>query len=179
MAQDRAAKRQTLSWNDFSSSGFTRTDEPLNATLQFSPPLTTSVKDWPEQQEEMRRKLRKAHRALPPFGWDTEPVMGQEEVIEEAFLDVFCDLVYGGGWMDIEREEDVDRECNWALVEYKSLPVSGRSTTSNAASDPRTSSTVFLFEEFVPLEYRKSLSAGQTNKRRLPAFFFGTSSKAI
>jgi hypothetical protein len=41
--------------------------------------------------------------------------MGAEAVIEEAFVDVFCDLVYGGGWMDIEREY-VDRECNWALV---------------------------------------------------------------
>jgi hypothetical protein len=41
--------------------------------------------------------------------------MGTEAIIEEAFIDVFCDLVYGGGWMDIEREE-VDRECNWALV---------------------------------------------------------------
>jgi hypothetical protein len=30
-------------------------------------------------------------------------------------MDVFCDLMYGGGWMEIEREE-VDRECDWALV---------------------------------------------------------------
>ena len=42
--------------------------------------------------------------------------MGQEEVIEEAFVDVFCDLIYGGGWMDLERIEETDRECNWALV---------------------------------------------------------------
>ena len=42
--------------------------------------------------------------------------MVSEEVIEEAFIDVFCDLVYGGGWMDLEREEELDRECNWALV---------------------------------------------------------------
>lgn len=44
--------------------------------------------------------------------------------MEEAFVDVFCDLVWGGGW----REEvsgilstegpvtEVERECNWALV---------------------------------------------------------------
>ena len=64
----------------------------------------------------MTRKLKKTQRALPPFGWDTEPVVGSEEVIEEAFIDVFCDLVYGGGWMDLEREEELDRECNWALV---------------------------------------------------------------
>ena len=42
--------------------------------------------------------------------------MGAEEVIEEAFVDVFCDLIYGGGWMDVERGEEADRECNWALV---------------------------------------------------------------
>jgi hypothetical protein len=78
--------------------------------------------------------------------------------------------------MEIEREE-VDRECNWALVsgivakirdhgltclrlqiEFKSLPLT-RSTVSGGA-DPRTSSSVFLFEEFVPLEYRQQLSAG-------------------
>lgn len=44
--------------------------------------------------------------------------MGSEEMVEEAFMDVFCDLVYGGGWMDIERGEETDRECNWALVNY-------------------------------------------------------------
>lgn len=43
-------------------------------------------------------------------------MVGSEEMIEEAFVDVFCDLVYGGGWMDLERGEEIDRECNWALV---------------------------------------------------------------
>lgn len=43
-------------------------------------------------------------------------MIGSEEVIEEAFVDVFCDLVYGGGWMDLERYEELDRDCNWALV---------------------------------------------------------------
>lgn len=42
--------------------------------------------------------------------------MGGEEIIEEAFVDVFCDLVYGGGWMDLERSETLDRDVNWALV---------------------------------------------------------------
>jgi len=41
--------------------------------------------------------------------------MSTEVIIEEAFMDVFCDLTGGGGWMEIEREE-VDKECNWALV---------------------------------------------------------------
>ena len=54
-------------------------------------------------------------RSLPLFGGDTEPVIGAEVIIEEAFMDVFCDLMYGGGWMEIEQEE-VDRESNWALV---------------------------------------------------------------
>jgi len=117
--QSRAAKRTTLTWTDFSSSGFTRTDAPLSATLQFSSPLANSISSWPEQQADITRKLKKTQKSLPPFGWDTEPVMGTEAVIEESFVDVFCDLVYGGGWMDIEREE-VDRECNWALVSIDS-----------------------------------------------------------
>jgi len=90
-------------------------DVPLSATLQFSTPLVNSISSWPEQHAEITRKLKKTQKALPPFGWDTEPVMGTEVIIEEAFMDVFCDLVYGGGWLDTEREES-DRECNWALV---------------------------------------------------------------
>jgi len=42
-------------------------------------------------------------------------VMGTEVIIEayikEAFMDVFCDLMYGGGWMELEREE-IDLEYN-------------------------------------------------------------------
>ena len=113
--QSRAAKRTILTWTDFSSSGFTRSDAPLSATLQFSTPLVNSISSWPEQQADITRKLKKTQKSLLPFGWDTEPVMGTEAVIEEAFVDVFCDLVYGGGWTDVERE-DIDRECNWALV---------------------------------------------------------------
>lgn len=112
----RRVKRQTLTWNDFSQAGFSRMDDPLTTTLQFSTPLTATINQWPTQNAEISRKLKKTQRSLPPFGWDTEPVMASEEVIEEAFVDVFCDLVYGGGWMDIDRGEDVDRECNWALV---------------------------------------------------------------
>jgi hypothetical protein len=90
-------------------------DAPLSTTLQFSTPLANSISSWPDHQADIARKLKKTQKSLPPFGWDTEPVMGTEMVIEEAFMDVFCDLMYGGGWMEIEREE-VDRECNWALV---------------------------------------------------------------
>jgi hypothetical protein len=60
-------------------------------------------------------------------------------------------------------------------VEFKSLPMS-RSTISGG-TDPRTSSTVFLFEEFVPLEYRQQLSAGVQNKRTLASFFSPGKSK--
>ena len=60
-------------------------------------------------------QVEKTQKTLPPCGWDTKPVMGSEVIIEGALMDVFCDLMYGGGWMEIEQEE-VDRECNWALV---------------------------------------------------------------
>lgn len=118
--------------------------------------------------------------------------MGSEEIVEDAFMDVFCDLVYGGGWMDIERGEETDRECNWALVnflcdyltssllltltqiEFKSLPLNKNSAPGG---DPRTATTVFLFEEFVPLEYRQQLAKDSGGKRRLP-FLFSPSSKS-
>lgn len=126
--QARAAKRATLSWQDFSSAGFSRMDQHLSATLQFSAPVANQITSWPAQSAEMHRKLKKTQKALPPFGWDTEPIMGGEELIEEAFLDVFCDLIYGGGWMDDERREETDRDCNWALV--SSHHVAMRSTPS-------------------------------------------------
>lgn len=82
--------------------------------------MANTINAWPAHSAEMHRKLKKTQKALPAFGWDTEPVLGTEEVIEEAFLDVFCDLIYGGGWMDDERREETDRECNWALVSVRS-----------------------------------------------------------
>ncbi|KAH9896000.1 hypothetical protein C8Q73DRAFT_789784 [Cubamyces lactineus] len=169
----RAAKRATLTWQDFSSAGFSRTDAHLSATLQFSAPVANQITTWPSQSAEMHRKLKKTQKALPPFGWDTEPVLGGEEVIEEAFVDVFCDLIYGGGWMDDERREETDRECNWALVEFKSLPLS-RTNTVSGTGDPRTSTTLILFEEFVPAEYRQQLANAGVHRRRLPSFFTGT-----
>ncbi|KAH9979484.1 hypothetical protein BGW80DRAFT_1435011 [Lactifluus volemus] len=141
-----SGKTDDMTWTDFSASGFSRNDSPLSATLQFSSPLVNSISSWPEQQADITRKLKKTQKSLPPL-----------VVIEEAFIDVFCDLVYGGGWMDIERE-DYDRECNWALIEFKSLPLS-RSTVSGG-SDP-----------LCPLEYRQQLSAGVPNRRTLASFF--------
>ncbi|KAF8452313.1 hypothetical protein L210DRAFT_3638868 [Boletus edulis BED1] len=170
----RSTKRTTMNWNDFSAIGFDRTDARLSATLQFSTPVAHSISSWPMKNESITKKLKKTQRALPPFGWDTEPVMGSEEMIEEAFMDVFCDLVYGGGWMDIERGEETDRECNWALIAFKSLPLNKNSTPGG---DPRTAATVLLFEEFVPLEYRQQLAKESGTKRRLP-FLFSPSSKS-
>ncbi|KIL59331.1 hypothetical protein M378DRAFT_85208, partial [Amanita muscaria Koide BX008] len=167
--QERNKKRQTLSWNDFSAAGFSRTDAPLSTTLQFTGPALNTVASWPSQKVEISKKLKKAEKSLPHFGWDTEPVVFNEEVIEEAFLDVFCDLIYGGGWMDGERYEEIDRDSNWALVEFKSTPP-GTTTTSGTA-DPRIAAMAVLFEEFVPIEYRQMLSQSSTAKRRLPSLF--------
>lgn len=50
-------------------------------------------------------------------------------------------------------------------------------STISGGTDPRTSSTVFLFEEFVPLEYRQQLSAGVQSKRTLTSFFSPGKSK--
>jgi hypothetical protein len=120
-----------MSWDDFSAAGFSRMDAPLDATLQFSPPIGKSIEVWPAHQEEMRRRLRKAQKALPSFGWDTNPVLGQEDFVEEAFVDVFCDLVYGAGWMDTDRTDDIERECSWALVGHTSFVIE-RSADMNA-----------------------------------------------
>ena len=50
-------------------------------------------------------------------------------------------------------------------------------STISGGTDPRTSSTVFLFEEFVPLEYRQQMSAGVQSKRTLTSFFSPGKSK--
>ncbi|KAK7443796.1 hypothetical protein VKT23_015577 [Stygiomarasmius scandens] len=252
------SKRESVSWNDFSEGGFDRVLSPSRSasegetangskaertttfddTLAFNPILGDALKEWPKDRHELVRKLKKREKALPPFGWDTSPIVGSEEVIEEAFIDVFCDLVYGSGWglglegmrvvwgtvpvtsesltraayatptkdkegkkdKDKDKEdEDMmldDRDCNWALVEYKSLPHSTSSrnspgkltvSTSNSAAhpiiklnphDPRTGVTLLLFEEFVPLEYREQLAAlapGGSSafslRKRLPSLF--------
>lgn len=55
-------KRRTLTWADFSASGFTRSDAPLSATLQFSAPVAHSIQAWPAHSEEVHRKLKKTHK---------------------------------------------------------------------------------------------------------------------
>ena len=58
-------------------------------------------------------------QALPAF--DTSPMLGPEELVEEAFVDVFCDLLWGGGWMERAggvggATANLAREYSWALV---------------------------------------------------------------
>jgi len=48
-----------------------------------------------------------------------------------------------------------------AMAKFKSVPLT-RSTVSGGAG-PCTSSSVYLFKEFVPLEYCQQLSAGIPN----------------
>jgi len=70
-----------------------------DATIQHTP--RSSISPWPEKQTDITRKSKKTQKPLPPFGRDTGSMMGTEVIIEEAFMDVFCDLMYGGGWMEI------------------------------------------------------------------------------
>ncbi|KAH9956540.1 hypothetical protein BC827DRAFT_1231348, partial [Russula dissimulans] len=50
-------------------------------------------------------------------------------------------------------------------IEFQLLPLT-RSTVSGGA-DPRTSTTYFLFDEYILFEYRQQISAGILNKRTL------------
>ena len=69
--------------------------------LQFSAPLSATITQWPTAEKDLQWKSRKQQKILPVFGWDTALVIdGREEVVEEGFVDVFCDLSYGGGWAD-------------------------------------------------------------------------------
>jgi len=107
-----------MSWNDFSSAGFTRSETdrqfPLSATLQFSTPLSDSIARWPNHADDIHRKLKKTQKTLPAFGWDTTPVAGMEWLVEEGFADCWADLLLSSGWMDME--EGTYRDANWALV---------------------------------------------------------------
>lgn len=58
-------------------------------------------------------------------------------------------------------------------MEFKALPVA--KSTASGDADPRSSQILFLFEEFVPLEYRQQLTSG--NKRKLVSLFTPTKSK--
>lgn len=49
------------------------------------------------------------------------------------------------------------------------MPV--HATSASGGSDPRTVNALFLFEEFVPLEYRQQLVETHATRRRLPSLF--------
>ncbi|KAL1750014.1 hypothetical protein FB107DRAFT_252424 [Schizophyllum commune] len=221
----RKVKRGTISWNDFSSDGFLRGDDGLDDVLRFTldNPLGIGASAHPLNEKEIKerhadltKKLKKREKAsactsLPAFGWDTTPVLGPDVLIEESFLDVYCDLLCGvwqipsepssphpadghpPGTPDRHRRRpsmgglskaDPARECNWAMVKYKSLQASSSSiagrgpsslpAVSSNSNDPRQGSTLILFEEFVPLEYRQQLAlmlGGHNQRKRLPSLF--------
>lgn len=64
----------------------------------------------------MHKKLKKDHKEGVPFAWDTTPLVvnAPGAVVEELFLDVWTEYLYGGGWTDYE--ELTFRDANWVLV---------------------------------------------------------------
>lgn len=95
-------------------------------------------------------------------------------------MDCWADLIWSSGWS--EREERTHRDSNWALVghlfchgpanlaqvDYKALPahLSSPALTTPPA-DPRTSNQWFVFEEFVPREYRDQLTNPKKKRNAL------------
>ncbi|KAF5380338.1 hypothetical protein D9757_007926 [Collybiopsis confluens] len=196
--QAHTVKRETLDWTSFSSSGFSRSETPLQTALQLSispiPGLTlgnstnnsssanspTGSSSPPATPVMEGRKLRKKTRNGTPvnnnnaFMFDMEPVLGQEQIIEEAFVDVFCDLVRGSGWGQVSAPSaaagyghsslrDEGRNCHWTLVEFKALPPENSvshshsaeyygdvDSSSSSAADLRTSTALLLLEEYIP-----------------------------
>ncbi|KAJ9103647.1 hypothetical protein QFC19_004222 [Naganishia cerealis] len=147
-----------MDWADFSSpsGGFDRMPSALANSLAISQPLVREhLRHWPAEREELRRKLRKGHKELPSFdAYDYRfrvPDEGTENEgamwIEEPFLDVWADLLMGGGWMD--TDELTYRPANWVILEYQQRPATMSGTESTSA--------IFVFQEFVPLQYQDAL----------------------
>ncbi|KAK8849410.1 hypothetical protein IAR55_004742 [Kwoniella newhampshirensis] len=176
-------KRQTMDWSDFASpaGGFHRTDPLLDISLTFSPPIESSIVDWPKERDELRRRLQKSQKGATPFNYDTTPKIGTSidstsvltgdgqrwAFVEEAFVDCWADLMMGGGWID--REELTYREANWAFIEYRARPTRPESHVTNPLADPRTTDLCFLFEERVPFEYQMAVAEPQ-HKRTFGRF---------
>ncbi|KAG9073683.1 hypothetical protein FS749_014793, partial [Ceratobasidium sp. UAMH 11750] len=155
--QTRSEKRAKMTWSDFSTTGFMRDDSPLSETMVFAKPSQNTIRTWPTTFKDIQQKPKKQQKDLPAFGWDTTPMADQKWVVEEAFLDCWADLIWSSGWS--EREERIYRDSNWALIDYKALPTnSGSANLLAQSSDPRTSNQWFVFEEFVPPEYRAELT---------------------
>jgi hypothetical protein len=111
MAALQPSNAGTVTWTDFSSSGFSSLS---SATLQFSSPIASSIHSWPEHEEDIHKKLRKVQKQLPAFGWDTNPVIGKEWMVEEGIIGAWCEFSLSSGWVD--WKELTFREANWALV---------------------------------------------------------------
>lgn len=138
-----------MDWNEFAapSGGFNRTDPLLDISLSFSPPISSSIASWPRERDQLAKRLHKAQKDAVPFHYDTLPVFGKDVpflgdddgvnlggtgggeqqvdgkggvYLEEAWVDVWADLMLGAGWMD--REELTFREANWAIVRFVLFP---------------------------------------------------------
>ncbi len=111
-----------MAWDDFASptGGFDRTGDALSKSLLFAPPVQQQVETWPDEREELRKKLKKAHRETAKFDWNTTPqvvvqgVNNEVMVIEESFVDFWADVLLSAGWTDYD--ELTYRETNWVLV---------------------------------------------------------------
>lgn len=162
-------RRRTMSWQDFASDqgGFLATNEALSQSLSFSPPVQEQIQHWPEEREELRKKLKKAHKESLPFTWDTTPTLSGAKgpLVEEMFLDVWVDLLHGGGWSD--REELTFRPSNWVLMEYKLQ-------TPATSDQSQEEGVIFLFEEVVPPEYQQGLA--RPKQKKVGGFFSRTKS---
>ncbi|WVO13648.1 hypothetical protein L204_101269 [Cryptococcus depauperatus] len=194
-----SARRQTMSWTEFASpsGGFNRSDPLLDATLTFSQPIAKGIEEWPKERGELVKRLYKAQKEAVPFEWNTTPNVGMfledcnlvgieglggmkqdskgRIYVEEAWVDVWCDLMMGSGWVD--REELTFRESNWAIVEYKAK--SSRSeSVADPRIDPRTSSLYVLYEERVPVAYQRSLLNSNSKSKKGFTFFTPKSTKA-
>lgn len=85
----------------------------------------------------------------PFYSRSCRPRLGGEILLEEAFVDAWVDLLLSGGWMD--REETTLRECNWAIAQYKALPLTAN-RSAFAHEDPRTDDMYVVYEEIVSTE---------------------------
>ncbi|KAJ9114225.1 hypothetical protein QFC22_005677 [Naganishia vaughanmartiniae] len=154
--QQVTSKRMTMTWDDFTSpsGGFDRTPSALADSLAITQPLVQEhLQHWPEERDELRKKLRKGYKELPSFDAyehrfrvDKEGENGSGIWVQEPFLDVWADLLLSGGWM--ETDELTYRPANWVIVEYQKK----RATPSSDIA-----SSVFVFEEFVPSQYQDAL----------------------
>ncbi|KAI5822428.1 hypothetical protein K523DRAFT_335222, partial [Schizophyllum commune Tattone D] len=150
--QARKVKRGTISWNDFSSDGFLRGDDGLDDGLRFTldNPLGIGVSAHPLNEKEIKER----HAEL------TKKLKKREKASACTSLPAF-------GWdtapvlgPDVLTEESF-------LDVYCDLLCGGWQT-------PSERSTLILFEEFVPLEYRQQLAlmlGGHNQRKRLPSLF--------